>query len=1119
MPDFKVVASDKHGNFFLKFPPPPVVNNISSKIDFYGQPLTQLQAFRFYGNLPDNNILNNKLINILGKNLLRLEKQKLERGNNPKKSQEQREDDVEFYARMERESNAFTISVLDVLSELEQTRSNSKDQLRINVVSTDLTEKIRQLYEKRIARIEKEVTDWELSSTSGAFARQIKLNRLKQLQARIEQNRDDILEKLREPEKRLQSLYRNIMDDFAHEQRDISVYQHTADRALDYANQSLTEAYQDAAYAMESHIFSPVRPSNEQLWQNLDNNEVFVLDSRDFPGMKKEDALLSAALIDYTVKPSKENKPLALIKKRRQEIKAQSKKVKELQNQQSSQPTKEQKTEAPNKNGVRPVNEILIEFEKNNQVHSEEISVEQNPLEALQKEDAGFCQGKDKKVLSKLQNPGQVKLYNSSDLFSAIGLACVDFGKYFEHQMASKHPAMTGAFFVAASATFGAAGLGAAGSHYMLAGLHYITKALTINGKLGVSPAELDSAIKAISAEWLKLTHSEGLIETLIMDGFGLPKINYVIFDTIINEFEHKDTLYQLARRFAQQDLEHYTGQEQVEKIAIQTAQVAAMFAAAIVFGVGVYKLAHLVGHGLGVEIAKDSASAVGKIINVPTEVFTDLFVHQSVVNEILAVASAVLTIKTAGLFLGKGLLLLNHLKQEKLLEITPDEDEAAILMIKLKDLFETDSDSYQALRATITDDELRFYGFHFKSLMAKSDEVAAFFGDNFLQAMGITKPPVSRIKIVGNKLKAFMVDGVWDKVVKPLAIIIGVPLTLFLVPLLVKDSRRPIANAYINAGLGIIKIVMMFGAALKTIFIAPYGTIQRLCMASSDALFNSVALFNYGFQKGRELVKTPVLGEVVGFVLGTGTLVAGGAAKILLAAASLTLKVLNFIGKVVKGIATVAAVLLSPVVGLFVTAGALLYFGAMKFKGEDITLKETLKSFWAKGVLGFIQGPSKIANWISSKLTEPLFNKMASASAAIDNKTRSVIGAPEIYKAKDKVTIKIGSLFDRGKEVVGNILYQIKNQTIRRLEQYLQKINKEEVQKVEVQEVDVQSAVLPKKSTKLHQLLAVKGIAYQVTTEKNSSGNNKESAEPRKQPGPPNEVEQYPPGTRYLSS
>ncbi|WP_131782886.1 hypothetical protein [Legionella gresilensis] len=1045
MPKFEVAANNRHGNFSLTFPAREVQkadNNSNQGIKFYGQSLSELQMFRRYGNLPDNNILSNKLINILGKNLLRLAKQRSERvervnqllekqktKGHSRISEWQRE--IEFYSELESRSNAFTISLLDTLSSLEATRFESNDKLRIGKVDDKLKGEIGKLYDERIQFINGEIT--KLKNLRYIQPNnQIKIDRLQRLVDQINKNKEALLKELGKSDKRLQSLYRNIMDDFAHEQRALSVYQHTADRALDYANQSLTEAYQDASYAMEAHVFSPVRPTDEQLWQNLGDDKTIILDSRNFPHMKKEDALLSAALINYRkdTAPKKPN-PIDVTTDNVKAIKEESKKVKKSQKSQES----EQKNAKEKRKGNIPAME-------NVQTVAEIINL-QNSLDTQLAEDAEPCSGP-----TKLHNPGAVKFYHSSDLFSAIGLACVDFGKYFEHQMGAKHPAMTGAFFVAASATFGAAGVGAAGGHFMLTGLHYITKALTINGKLGVSPEKLESIIQAISAEWLKLTHTEGLIETIIMDGFGLPKINYIVFDTIINGFEHKDTLYQLAQNLAQQDLEYYTAGEQAGKIIIQTAQVAVLFAIAIALGVGTYKLAHLVGHGLGTEIAKDSASALEKIINVPTEVFTNLFLHQSVVNEVLAIASAMLTIKTAGLFLGKGVLLLNHLKNDPLVKVTPEETQAYELMIFLKELYETNYEEYKNKKSGINIQSLLFYQYHMESLIAKSDAVAQFFGDDFLQDMGIQKSAMPLLTKVGSKLKAFFVDGAWDKVIKPLAILIAPVLILPLFLLIFSENFRKLwINTFINFCLGTMKIANMAFSAIKTISIATYGTIQRLAMVVPDGLFNLVALANYGFQKGRAATSNPVAGVVLGLLLGAGTLVGGAMIKTLLAIAALTIKILSLVGKVVKGVATVGAVLLSPAVGIVGTLGALPYVGIKKLMGHDISLADTLKNVWTKGVLGFIKGPSEIANRISNKITEPLLNKITSVSRAIDQETRSVKGAPTIYQAKDKVTIGIGTFFDRGKEIVGNIFYQVKNQIMRRPEQFQQRFNKVDVE------------------------------------------------------------------------
>lgn len=113
-PIIQIKANDRSGDYRLQF-------EQGKSYAFYGANISQAQAFRYYGNLPDNQILGNKLINNLGRNLLNLEKEALEIESSATMTASLKSK-VLRHSEMERESNAFNIRVLDALSSLEQAR-------------------------------------------------------------------------------------------------------------------------------------------------------------------------------------------------------------------------------------------------------------------------------------------------------------------------------------------------------------------------------------------------------------------------------------------------------------------------------------------------------------------------------------------------------------------------------------------------------------------------------------------------------------------------------------------------------------------------------------------------------------------------------------------------------------------------------------------------------------------------------------------------------------------------------------------------------------------------------------------------------------------------------------
>lgn len=1088
MPQFKANNTDPHGNFFIKFAPE------NDKKDFYGELLSEREIFRRRGNLPDNNLLTNKLINSLGRNLLNLEEQKLKRDQkHPRFETPERRANIEFYANMERESNAFTISLLDSLSELEQARFDNDDRYTIGNRGAALEANITELYNARIRRLETERD--KLSDTP---ADKIKRQRYNTLISQVTENWDDIKAQLNNPEKKLQSLYRNIMDDFAHEQRNISVYQHGSDRSLDYANESLTEAYQNASYAMEKHIFSNQKPSDEQLHKfSGDPTKSTVLDSRNNPSMRKEDALLSVAI----GQADKDGTVGVLDAKKRhvQAVKDASKEAKKAEIPRSSAVLKERARQKEQTNTEqKDITELLPKPPKVAEGIPEQMAAIFESMEAKKPTtvadgmtevalQAGDTGGSEEKVedatlaeevqpeapptptetqqfldgCNNMAGEQAVRLYQSSDFWSALGLACSDFGKYFEREMASKHPVVTAGAFTAASALGLSAGFGMAGSHAMQGALHFLTKALTLNGKLGISPDQLATGVKAVVGEWNKLTFTHGFFETMVMDGFGLPKINYMIVDTIFNNSEHKDTLMQLAKKISSQNLEYKTDGEQALETAKNIVSVAVLLSAAVSFGLAVHygaaiSTAHAKGlEGMGLKAIKAASKGTSMIINVPPQALTQVGLSHGALQEFLAVVSATLTVKTAGLFLGKGLLLLSHMK-----DVTEKQRHDTLTLLQLREEYEKDpSGMAEKLKDPAYAQSLLKHAEQLEALLDKNSELKELFGTDFLNIIGVTRPMTFAEKVAdkydteglgaavgqvfssaGSSLKEGaqatlgVFSAIGSKFLKPTGLILGTLLTFGFLPTIIRkatgNQHHALAaeteTAYFNFTLGLSKIGETIGAGLKTLSISLYGAVQRVTMALSDTLFGIAALANYGYEKGANKG-----GPVLGFLGALGAVIGGGAAKLGLGVCSLVGKALSFVGKIIKYPLTAVTGILGVIGGALLTP----FVAAFGKKGA-------VAKFWKEDVRSFMKFPLTAADKIYDNVTEPALGGLAAATDLIDAEVYSVKGADSIQGTRDKVTTNIAYGFDRLKQFAGNVLYKARNLFIREQERFLQDVN-----------------------------------------------------------------------------
>ncbi|MFI4919851.1 MAG: hypothetical protein ACHP65_09885, partial [Legionellales bacterium] len=582
MPTVKTVRTNRNGAFFIKF-------GQNERHDFYGQDITAIEAFRRYGNLPDNNILANKVINILGKHLLNLEKQQEELELNTRMSPN-RKAKIALCSRLERESTAFHIKLLTQLTFLETLENHKGKPLD---EKDPIIQSITDLYAEYDKRLEDLIKELEaIPKRTGNNRREltsaelIHISRLKTLRDQVENNKQQMIADLRQGKEPL-IVYRKVMDNFAKEQHLISVYQHTAAKPLTYANQSLTEAYQDASYALENHVFSKQIPTKNQLWQFDDPlTGDIVLDSRQVPSMRKHDAIYTACFIHkknqkVPLKSAQHNfdRLIKFISDRSEA----NKKTKEptLARRQKNDETRRNQDREGGKTPRESANALMGTLALKNSSDNARAS------------DASFLRNKDGTPRLKVPSESPVYLYHAADVLSAVGFACTDFAKFFEREMSAKSPVKTGLFFVATGLTFGSAGLAAAGVGSAKVASTLICKGLTAGGHLG-STAAVQQQIGSISNVWLHETGSQAnLFRTFLVEFIALPLINYTAMDTLLNRFEHKDTIMLISQRFAEQHTEFFSTEEQRKEFAIKMVLFGAIMGVAIVAGIGAEYGAH----------------------------------------------------------------------------------------------------------------------------------------------------------------------------------------------------------------------------------------------------------------------------------------------------------------------------------------------------------------------------------------------------------------------------------------------------------------------------------------------------------------------------------------------
>lgn len=1010
MVQIQAINASETGEFFIKFEsddlnPNPSIRDRNS-YNFYGQCINKFEAYRRYGNLPHNDILGNKLINVLGRNLLNLEKEKLELdvkyGN--KSISADRRNEIESSAFLERDCNAFYVSVLAELSCLEQDRfgvdPSHVTQSTKKIANDDmknphgqLVTKIEKMYTDRLTKITQEINT--LGTTQ---ADKIKRQRLESLKAEITKNQtatksalnahlinlgitDEAKKGVFEPW-HLQSIYRQVMEDFASEQRVISSFQHRSDRLLDFANESLTEAYQDAAYAMENHVFSQQRPTNEQLWIQTPEIDAstglpkpIVIDSRQQPSLRRHDALFAAVLLRESEAPTSTNNfsqtldvtaraGIATAKGPSQEtLEAYETDKDAIQNtSKTNKANKQANTKTYQYLSLEEAQKNLEKVTKKNEklspidmsmINQIKIGTGQVVQKAISSTDPDLIFCKD---AQKLQRETPVHLHELNDIFAAMGFACMDFGKYFEHEMSAKSPVKTGILFILVAGTMGSASLAAGGSAMGKVAFNELAKMLTMKGGIGISPDQLQQAVNAVNNEWLKLTWSQdgGMMRELIMTAFAAPKLNYVFVDTILNNSEHKDTITKIAQRIASQDTGYTTSAEEAQQIARNIMVATLLFGSAIALGIFAHYLtvitpAQTQSLGLGAGTASHM-NEIGHMLAIFAEgnpaIYTNLALTQSALAEFQAVVSALLTVKSAGLFLGKAYLVLSHMGDK----VDENEKSAFMLMYALKELYEAEE------RIDISNPTFPKYRAQFQVLLARDmsgmngflreSEIQQLFGDEFLEKMGIASStpaatnPLTTVYNGASSLARGFVKGVTfigsnlgRKVLLPMAqVAVGIPYSL--VGWYIHPGQDPygLKTAVKSFYLGGLSVGIMFWSAIKTTANSAWGTTQRVIQEAINITAGVVSTGNYILQK-----------LLAGDYKAAGRGVFYGASKILMPVVSVAASLVNFVSKGLDGLVNITTRVAAAAVAVAVAIPVVLIAAVIGYwKGTGVAASVT---------------------------------------------------------------------------------------------------------------------------------------------------------------------------------
>ncbi len=752
----------------------------TKKIKFYGTELSEFEYFRRLGSLPDNNIAVNKLINVFGSRLLDLE-------------WDLQNDAVPTHRiknhQLESLCNALTIDILCEIAPLEQERFKRPTSFKIDEIF------------KRFSAL---LDSHPINPTTVSLKENLETqkNRLMQRLPTYDATKDTI------SNTELRAIYQQILYDFKDNQDLVSVSQNT------FANTSVSEAFNDASTReLEAHVFSQDCPDDYQIYR-IQDKEKISLSTQLMPSLNPENALKTFFLIEKSDNPSQgSQKPNIRLADLKRDIRDEN--IAAKTGLQIKRLTQEDQKNQEEKTTISTIDEL----------HQSIPSIDSNVLSLVEQE---------------------VKNYSANDMFSALGFSCVSFGKYFEREMANKHPLLTAGFFLAASVTFGAAGLASlkVSPGLMNKILGAVSKAISLDGKIGVSQEQMRHYIISTSEEWIKLCHAEGsVLKTLVMNGFGLPKLTYLISDTLLNGSFNEDTLTQLSKKMATR-LEGKLPEEKIKEILGNIGLVAVILAATIGTGIG----AHFLGQQAGV------MHGIGEIVGAITADFTPEFAAKIFTNpNIMSLVSLLVTAKSAGLILAKIGLIVMHMNHPGPLTKTQKEElesqRNAVQMVgMLCEMNMQTQEKFYAWQSTnklsdnIKQDLLQAYD--------KYPEVKEYFDNHqeWLKSLGIILPQENYLlKILLAGLKGIFIglpQFIWNKILFPA---IGIPLAIVgLIPAILSGKLNEFLKlAIINAGIKAISylsigVFMLPYQILKVTVIALWESLKRAFMLIASMLIKT---------------------------------------------------------------------------------------------------------------------------------------------------------------------------------------------------------------------------------------------------------------------------------------
>lgn len=867
----------------------------SKQFSFGGIDVKKSEALVRLGVMPDNNLITNKVINILGRRVL-----DMMRDNDPNRPRT----DSRFVCQTAADqAELLGLWVMqDVLSKIKPLET-----------LTGFSQKSGKDRQKKIAEINGELLELK-KELKGYFAKQLGgLNGFSQeLDNRLQTLIDATITHIHglnpdemttiEIEKAHRDLLRHMMNEFEKLQAYISGNQLDVP-AFSIANSTNTNATQIAYYAIQNHTYSANGCKESQLWiPEKETGGLKKMDTTQYPSMRQDDALFVAALIESftdTDKASAQKIDSAKtnyethkkeIQTQHGELKLEIDKArggiggalgigrdaavatafappefkeksgwsnwdafKKWLSERTGNPELEKskikavfEAEKIRDELKKPYLKELALLEKQTDLTNKEkerIETLKKILNNLDRQYKQYIPPKktDPAAVNAFEAENAAYVYKPGDVLSAISNFAYEFGEYFSREMAAKHPGVTTVGFAIPSAYFATIALSSAhvAPHIMHAVYTNMSKLLTFDGKL-TNPHAVTQVFKDADSAWMWLTKCHGTLETIIMTGFGEPKMTFLLTEQINKAITGvpDTTIQAMARAFSAGNLNTNIPIEEARQKVQTVLKVAMLLGLASGLGIGAAAMPALPG-------LKVTKGAVEIFDNVQASTFTAIVAGQTGLIELGRIAQMLAEVKTAGLFIGKLMGIGHFLRQghEK-------EDQAAFQYFSaLKEQYEKLPDDTERHKLINSVKNTPDYQHHRKILeqnVAEKPQNKALFGDNLQKSMQFLNDCGMReIKKAPAVLSAIangsrMVGG------SAAAILRGIPGAAYVAKRKLFNAKDPVPNGKVAKGLykdgaklilNTSKIVTMAWLGAKFFGQAAAGFVGRIVIGAARAI------------------------------------------------------------------------------------------------------------------------------------------------------------------------------------------------------------------------------------------------------------------------------------------